>query len=383
MINFFITDNNYDIADYVNDCDNVPFVALNRDFTLAAKEITLKISNTCPYSFLVGDVFSIWIGNQSIFRGRVITKDYITDERKYQVRIAPAIKDLQSYKVRYSVLHSIIVSRAAGDYTKYRAADDIGCPNIQVTHLIECLFAKIGFDVYWGNTKTQNIIDPKTNGYFTLNIGGTNYNIKLEQLYIDENIMYAIGQTYAEYYSNYDPMPGTNYIDCFDLLGYILSAFGLRCVFTHTLTEYGYKITMNDFADPAISDDLNESERRNTSVKSELQLAKSRYHTDRVKYRELINNDLDEHEEVENSYPTNLYFLYSASIPGTATAGYVLNAANFRYAPDYVNWRKRKGLESDQQTKTNLTEFNFTTTVKETSFDFKNMQTEIIQEAAV
>lgn len=186
-----------DISDYVIDSLSIPIIKRNKDFTISAEGFFLYLSKNIDED-LVKDSSEVkfYVDGYMKFHGSIRKKYYNKTYYRHELTIYDIIIKLQDYKIEYDVLHSYLTSREYIDfavdsehYTEAEREDFYSIP-----YLIETMFEIAGLEINTDDLRNSNEIlgfNKVTDSY------GTIPSFRVYDLYIGENMLYCINQTYA------------------------------------------------------------------------------------------------------------------------------------------------------------------------------------------
>jgi len=184
----------YDISDYIGSITPVPIVSRNRDYEPTGKGFTMKVWSSCPdISKVVGmsrcrlklDDVVKFIGQP-----KVTKKEFGTNYHK--IEIEDGVMKLEEKFIDYDQLHSDLAG--AGNDLLYRASDNESLPNLRLDWLLQVMFSQCGFSLDTTNLTGLSIA---TNKYVNDLVTTTQEDFNWEDIRLDENMLYAINQSYA------------------------------------------------------------------------------------------------------------------------------------------------------------------------------------------
>lgn len=172
------------VSDDVKSCDAVPVIDRNRDWTLIASEINLQVFDNVDVD--KGDTVTVANEGSSypFFKGIVMEKRWIKNNREkyFNLRVAHFLTKLKDIVLDYDTVHPAIIAGAGAD--QYIASDNFGFPNVQVLWFIQKMFELAEINIDFSRIENQPIE--------TINVAGTNRDIVVSHLVLDENMLYCI-----------------------------------------------------------------------------------------------------------------------------------------------------------------------------------------------
>ena len=179
------------INDYVDSCDKVPtMTAKNRDKTLIISQFEIVLSDNYPKP-AKNDVIRAYSNSSTthpFFSGYVfsVKQDYNNDQ--YIVTVISEFQKLQDLKITYDNLHTQLQQTTS--LYDYCSSDNFGLPNVQVLYLIKQMMFMAGLNLIIGTALRDNLLE-------ILTYAGDTYNMTVDELVLDENVVYALNQSYA------------------------------------------------------------------------------------------------------------------------------------------------------------------------------------------
>lgn len=363
--------NGADVTDYVISCDEIPRKITNRDFTLSAAGFSMKISGAYTGDLTTKGVCYVYADGTRIFWGDLDKADFQPSDKTFEVSITPVIKRLQNKKVTYANLHSDLGYYAYSDASKYKAFGE--GHTVQMLHLIGCLLRLASLSVHVAGA--SNPIG------MNITYGGNSYAVKYSDIYLSEGMIYAIGQNSANLYRYYNETPDTNFIDCFELLNYLLSSFNLTCYYGKPSLEYCMHImTPAEVGNVSIQDNLIFDQTVKTVDAQSASKIKQSYCEFTTNYYDVYSattHDLNKTAVAYDYFPSNLRFYINLGLIGQGTGSI---SETYVYDPIYATSSRRMALEQRYRRITTVTDINFSVMAKEVYFDIEKMQTKYVQE---
>lgn len=179
------------INEYIVDCDLVPVTTeKNRDNSLIASQFTFVIINLYAKP-VKGDTIKVYSDestNLPFFSGQVlrVSVDYNNDT--YSIEVINDFYKLQQQKLTYENLHNELLQTTS--LNEYCADDNFNLPNVQVLFAIEKMFFLAGLNLVVSTALQNEVLQ-------TITYVGNNYDMRVEDLVFDENVLYAINQSFA------------------------------------------------------------------------------------------------------------------------------------------------------------------------------------------
>ena len=409
-----------DVSNYITDCDEVPVgVSYNRDGTLIATDFQCKIAALCAYTYNVNSAVACYADISGvetlIFYGYIVTKDYDYESRCYKLLIASGIKKMQNEYVRHTLavtgevgLHTLIANTS--DPINYQPIEtDCGLPTVSLLWLLQKLFHNVG-TLSTSTIAEAQVIDPKTElpfyahkldgwGYIVTTESVNNFPIRYKHIRLDENTLYAIGQTYASAHAPIEDDSTTQYKTYFDLFSCILSAFRLRI----KQTAAGVYVLYYDSKTPfTVIDLLNYKTDISTQLKNSVESTQSKiyYNSERLNYNSNVRRDLGESSGLAygSNYPNNLMFRLAASVAtdethadGALACFYLdlyghqqYSTRNFPDFPiDSLTWQSKTAEENNWQIKKQETVPLLNDFIKESYYNYSKKTMTITQESII
>ena len=179
------------INDYILDCDLVAVTTeKNRDCSLVASQFDFVISDkyTKPAK---GDIIKVYSDSSTtlpFFSGLIlkVLTDY--NNRTYAINVINDFYRLMQTKLTYENLHTQLLQTSSP--LDYLASDNFGLPNVSVLYAIKSMFLAAGMNLEISNAIKEEILE-------TITYVGNNYDMRIQDLVFDENVLYAINQMFA------------------------------------------------------------------------------------------------------------------------------------------------------------------------------------------
>jgi len=237
----------YDLTDYVTECDNIPVLARNHDFSLVAEGLSLKVSSKFTGCTITIDDLIV-IANDSelvnvLYAGYVTDSPFDYKDKSYKVTISHPLQKLKNYYVEYDVTKSSLSSYIAAEVEsiKFNPSTNANYKRsvISVVGLIRALFRTCGLDINISsfNTAKTYVLGSMYGHSLIDNVSKnlTSETIYLQSIYLMPNMVYAINQDVAVNYSviDTDVEMSAKKITCWDLVSRLCSLFGFQFTFSN------------------------------------------------------------------------------------------------------------------------------------------------------
>lgn len=188
MISFLLASSPL-INSYIISSDPIPVMTeRNKDYTPIISEFNFIVSASFTGSLAAGQSIRVYLDNVIFFQGKIAEKKYDYQMRVYNVIARSDFYVLKDYRVSYENLHSDLVT---GTTFQYTPSDNFGLPNVQVLFAITTMMHNAGFlNFTIPSTVTDRVIK-------SINFGGDVHEMTINDLKMDENMLYAINQASA------------------------------------------------------------------------------------------------------------------------------------------------------------------------------------------
>lgn len=179
------------INDYIVDSDSIPLMTgKNRDRTLLATEFEFAIINTYTKP-AKGDTIKVYSNSSTLlpfFSGKVLKVKTNYNNDTYLVYVISDFYQLEQIKLTYSNLHAQLLQTSSP--LEYIASDNFSLPNVQVLWAIKSMFRVAGFNLEISTALQNEVLQ-------TITYLGSQYNMRIRDLVLDENVLYALNQSVA------------------------------------------------------------------------------------------------------------------------------------------------------------------------------------------
>lgn len=236
-----------DVSDYVTGAGTVPYISRNRDWTGRIDSWDLTIAGTIidvrtvGYRFSIGDRFAVYNGTTILYCGSITSSEYDYDSQTFKINTETDLSKLKNYLVEYSVLHTPIVNNSTMWY-EYQAADFYNFKNVGVLYLLRVMFLTIGATLDVSRIDGLTLFHDYRNG-FAMDVHG-------DDLFLDEEMIYAIGASVATNHQSIDLSYGTskkNFWEVFlEILSYLKLGVMITAVNSYILYETQANYTVAD-----------------------------------------------------------------------------------------------------------------------------------------
>lgn len=283
------------VSDYIVSSGNIPFISKNQNSSLTAKGFSFDISESFGVSDIeAASMVRIQYNSVDKFVGKITKTKKNYKNHTYKLDVSDYLINLKDHYITYANLHTGITATPT-----YEASDSLTAPNVNVIELVKLMFeeADLDLDIATNGVLAQTVVNAKT--VLGANDGGVpqSEDFTFADIRVDENMLYAINQSFATDHTVVSP---DFYLTYFDFVSWVCSYLGL-VVYQKEETEYyldrstshgSYSINDNDTFDL----DINEQKARGDYSISYRAGA-------RLDYQDTVEDPIEEIRSIEDGTP--------------------------------------------------------------------------------
>lgn len=189
---------------YIIGSDEIPIIERNRDLSFVAPRFTMDVLSSFGtinigaivkfYETDVSSTYPIYVGKIIKIETEEIGDSTTTLKR---LTVRHIIGELEDYPVNKETINSLLTTGSPSITSEYNSNDGTG-PVVQIFYLMERIFEKTGYSLDVTSGLKVATGGSSANTWICQNTqGATTYDIYLNDLVVDENMLYAINQADA------------------------------------------------------------------------------------------------------------------------------------------------------------------------------------------